>query len=141
VEIAACVTVDRAALGETVIGRGTKIDNLVQVAHNVTIGEHTIITAQVGIAGSTSVGSHVLLGGQAGLVGHISVGDRVSIAAKAGGTRDIADGRTVAGFPAIPHAEWLRAKTLFPKLPEIKKTLQELLDRVSALERETSKDK
>ncbi len=139
VEIGACVTVDRAALGETIIGRGTKIDNLVQVAHNVKIGEHTVITAQVGIAGSTSVGSYAQLGGQAGLAGHITVGDRVTVAAKSGVTKDISDGRTVSGFPAISHAEWLRAQTVFPRLPEIKKTVQELLERIEALERKTVK--
>lgn len=139
VEIGACVTVDRAALGETFIGRGTKIDNLVQVAHNVKIGENTIITAQVGIAGSTTVGSYVQLGGQAGLAGHISVGDRVSVAAKAGVTKDIRDGKTVSGFPAISHAEWLRAQTVFPKLPDIKKTVQELLQRIEALEEDAKK--
>ncbi len=139
VEIGACVTVDRAALGETIIGRGTKIDNLVQVAHNVKIGEHTVITAQVGIAGSTSVGSYAQLGGQAGLAGHITVGDRVTVAAKSGVTKDISDGRTVSGFPAISHSEWLRAQTVFPRLPEIKKTVQELLERIEALERKTVK--
>ncbi|HXI09620.1 MAG TPA: UDP-3-O-(3-hydroxymyristoyl)glucosamine N-acyltransferase [Thermodesulfobacteriota bacterium] len=140
VEIGACVTVDRATLGETIIGRGTKIDNLVQVAHNVKIGEHTVITAQVGIAGSSTVGSLVQLGGQAGLAGHITVGDRVMVAAKAGVTKDIPAGRTVSGFPAISHTEWLRAQTVFPKLPEIKKTLQELLERVEALEKESPKE-
>ena len=140
VEIGACVTVDRATLGETFIGRGTKIDNLVQVAHNVRIGEHTVITAQVGIAGSSTVGSLVQLGGQAGLAGHITVGDRVMVAAKAGVTKDITEGRTISGFPAISHTEWLRAQTVFPKLPEMKKTLQELLARVEALEKESTKE-
>lgn len=139
VEIGACVTVDRAALGETFIGRGTKIDNLVQVAHNVKIGEHTVITAQVGIAGSAGVGSYVQLGGQAGLAGHITVGDRVTVAAKSGVTKDIRDGQTVSGFPAISHAEWLRAQTVFPRLPEIKRTVQELLERIEALEKKTAK--
>lgn len=140
VELGACVTVDRAALGETVIGRGTKIDNLVQVAHNVRIGTDTVIVAQAGIAGSARVGSHVQIGGQAGLAGHITVGDRVAVAAKSGVTKDVPDGRTVSGFPAVAHTEWLRAQTVFSKLPELKRTVQEMIERIEALEAKSQKD-
>jgi len=125
VELGACVTVDRAAIGETVIGRGTKIDNLVQVAHNVRLGANCIIVAQVGVAGSTVIGSGVVIGGQAGLVGHIKIGDGVMIGAQTGVSGDLASG-VWSGSPAIPHMDWLRASSVFAKLPELKKRVAEL---------------
>lgn len=134
VEIGACVTIDRATLGETVIGRGTKIDNLVQVAHNVRIGADTVIVAQVGIAGSAHVGSRVQIGGQVGLAGHIEIGDDVMIGAQSGVTNDVAPKSVVSGYPAIPHTEWLRAAASFEKLPEMRKKLSELEKRLAALE-------
>lgn len=134
VEIGACVTIDRATLGETVIGRGTKIDNLVQIAHNVRIGSDTVIVAQVGIAGSTSVGSRVQIGGQVGVAGHIEIGDDVMIGAQSGITGDVAPKKVVSGYPAIPHTEWLRAAASFEKLPEMRKKLSELEKRLSGLE-------
>ncbi len=138
VEIGACVTVDRAALGETIIGRGTKIDNLVQVAHNVRIGSDTIIVAQAGIAGSTSVGSHVQIGGQVGVVGHIKIGDKVLVGAKSGVVHDVPDVQVLSGIPAIPHAEWLRAQSVYARLPELKKRIQELEEKIEALEKKAS---
>lgn len=138
VEIGACVTVDRAALGSTVIGRGTKIDNLVQIAHNVTIGEDCAIVAQVGIAGSTVIGSRVQLAGQAGVNGHITIGDDVAAGAKAGVTSDVPSRTVVSGYPAVPHAEWLRAASLFSKLPEMKKKIAELEKRLDELEKKDS---
>lgn len=134
VELGACVTVDRAALGETVIGRGTKIDNLSQVAHNVVIGEDTIIISQTGIAGSTRVGSRVQLGGQVGVVGHIEIGDNSMVGAKSGIVQDVPAGSVLSGIPAIPHAEWLRAQSVYAKLPELKKRVAELEKRLESLE-------
>lgn len=134
VEIGACVTIDRATIGETVIGRGTKIDNLVQIAHNVKVGEDCVLVSQTGIAGSTIVGDRVQLGGQAGLVGHIEVGSDVMVGAKSGVTRDIPSRSVVSGVPAVPHGEWLRAQTVVTKLPEMRKKIMELEKRLEALE-------
>ncbi len=134
VEIGACATIDRATLGETVVGRGTKIDNLVQVAHNVRIGEDTVIAAQTGIAGSTIIGSGVQFGGQAGVAGHIKIGDRSVVGAKSGVARDIPAASVFSGFPAIPHGQWLRAQNLYAKLPELKKKIEELEKIVRGLE-------
>jgi UDP-3-O-[3-hydroxymyristoyl] glucosamine N-acyltransferase len=134
VELGACVTVDRAALGETVIGRGTKIDNLVQIAHNVRIGEDTIIVAQAGIAGSTKIGNRVQIGGQVGVAGHITIGDEVGIGAKSGIVGDLPSRSVFSGIPAMPHGEWLRAQALVAKLPELKKKISELERRLKELE-------
>ena len=134
VEIGACSTVDRATLGETVIGRGTKIDNLVMIAHNVKIGEDSVLAAQTGIAGSTSVGSRVQFGGQAGLTGHIEVTDDVMIGAKAGVTNNIPKPGIYSGFPAIPHTEWLRIQAVTSKLPELQKRIIALEKKLSELE-------
>ncbi|OGQ55317.1 MAG: UDP-3-O-(3-hydroxymyristoyl)glucosamine N-acyltransferase [Deltaproteobacteria bacterium RIFCSPLOWO2_02_FULL_53_8] len=134
VELGACVTVDRAALGETVIGRGTKVDNLVQIAHNVQIGANSIIVAQVGIAGSTVLGNGVIIGGQAGLVGHIKIGDGVMIGAQTGVSGDLPSG-VWSGTPAIPHKDWLRAANVYAKLPELKKRIAELEAAVKELKK------
>lgn len=134
VELGACVTIDRAALGETVIGRGTKIDNLVQIAHNVKVGEDTIIVAQAGIAGSTKIGSRVQIGGQVGVGGHIAIGDEVGIGAKSGIMSDLPPRAMYSGIPSMPHGEWLRAQAVFPKLPELKKKISELEKRLKELE-------
>lgn len=135
VEIGACCTIDRATLGETVIGRGTKIDNLVQIAHNVKVGQDTVIVAQVGVAGSATIGSMVQIGGQAGIAGHIELGDDVMIGAQAGVTGDIPKGSVMSGYPAIPHHDWLRASAIFTKLPEMKKKLSELEKLMQELEK------
>ena len=128
VEIGANVTIDRAALGATVVGKGSKIDNLVQIAHNVTIGEHTIVVAQVGIAGSTKVGSFVTIAGQAGLAGHLRIGDRVVLAAQSGVMHNIPEGQKWMGSPAQPDRVTKRQLLALEKLPE-------LLRRVAELER------
>jgi len=130
VEIGANVTIDRATTGRTIVGAGTKIDNLVQVGHNVRIGRNCIIVAQVGIGGSSEIGDDAVLGGQAGLKDHVRLGRGVMAAARAGITRDIPDGEVVSGFPAISHKEWLRAQAIFSKLPEYIRRLQRLEDRV-----------
>ena len=134
VELGANVTVDRATFGRTVIGRGTKVDNLVQIGHNVTIGPHSILVAQAGIAGSTRLGSHVVVGGQAGLVDHLEIGDRAMIGAQAGVVRNLPEGQIVSGTPAAPHIDSLRAHALFLRLPELRQQLRELTERVRALE-------
>ncbi len=134
VELGANVTVDRATFGQTVIKRGTKIDNLVQVAHNVVVGEDNILVAQVGIAGSTSLGHHVVVGGQAGLSDHIHIGDQVMIAARSGVARDVESKQIVSGTPAIPHTEWLRLQPLLTRLPEFRQQLREFESRLQSLE-------
>ncbi len=134
VEIGACAAIDRATLGETTIGRGTKIDNLVQVAHNVTIGEDVVIAAQTGIAGSTSIGSRCQFGGQVGVGGHIRIGDGTLIGAKSGISRDLPGGAPFSGIPAMPHGRWLRAQAVYARLPEMKKRIDELERRLRELE-------
>jgi UDP-3-O-[3-hydroxymyristoyl] glucosamine N-acyltransferase len=134
VEIGANTTVDRATLGKTVIHRGVKIDNLVQVAHNVVIGEDSIVVAQVGISGSTKIGSNVTLGGQVGLTGHITIGDNVMVGAQSGVYLDLAPNAAYTGTPAMPHREFLRVISVFQKLPEMKKTLTEIENRLKKIE-------
>jgi len=134
VELGANVTVDRATFGRTVIMRGTKVDNLVQIAHNVSVGEDAILVAQVGIAGSTTLGRSVMVGGQAGIADHIQVGDRVMIAARSGVSRSLEAGQIVAGSPAIPHEVALRAYNLIGHLPELRQQVRDLEQRVRAME-------
>ena len=135
VEIGANTTVDRATLGKTLIRRGVKIDNLVQVAHNVVIGEDSTIVAQVGISGSTKLGSHVTVGGQAGFVGHINIGDNVMIGAQSGVMNDLASNQAYTGSPAVPHREFMRITASHLKLPEMKKLLSDIEKRLSKFER------
>ncbi len=134
VEIGANTTIDRGTLGRTWIQRGVKIDNLVQIAHNVVIGERSVIVAQVGISGSTKLGRGVIIGGQAGLVGHIQLGDHVMVAARAGVHKDIPPNQIVAGAPHKPHREWLKLEATLSKLPEMRETLAALQRRIAALE-------
>jgi UDP-3-O-[3-hydroxymyristoyl] glucosamine N-acyltransferase len=141
VEVGANCTIDRGTLGKTWIQRGVKIDNLVQIGHNVVIGENSIIVAQVGISGSTKLGKSVILGGQAGLVGHISIGDNVMVAAKSGVHKDIPPNQIISGAPNMPHNEWLRIQASIPKLPEMRKTVSSLLKKIGELEREIEKIK
>ncbi|MGH7255924.1 MAG: UDP-3-O-(3-hydroxymyristoyl)glucosamine N-acyltransferase [Nitrospirales bacterium] len=134
VELGANVTVDRATFGQTLIGRGTKVDNLVQIAHNVSIGEHSIIVAQVGIAGSTTVGRQVMVGGQAGLADHLRIEDRVLIAARSGVNRHLTAGQIVSGTPAMPHEQSIKVQAILPRLPELRQKIRELEARVRQLE-------
>jgi len=126
VEIGANVTIDRATTGNTIIGAGTKIDNLVQIAHNVRTGKNCIIVSQVGISGSVEIGDGVVLAGQVGVRDHVRIGSGVTVAAKSGITDDVPAGQVYSGMPAIPHKAWLRAQSVFAKLPEYIKRLQEL---------------
>jgi UDP-3-O-[3-hydroxymyristoyl] glucosamine N-acyltransferase len=134
VEIGANCAIDRAALDVTRIGRGTKIDNLVQIAHNCVIGENCMIVAQVGIAGSAKLGEHVTLAGQAAVAGHLEIGANVMVGGKSGVHSDVPAGQILSGIPAFPHREWLRASAVYPKLPEMRKSLSALEKRVQELE-------
>jgi UDP-3-O-[3-hydroxymyristoyl] glucosamine N-acyltransferase len=136
VEIGANTTIDRAALGETWIKRGVKIDNLVQIGHNVVVGEDTIIVAQAGISGSTEVGDNVRLGGQVGIVGHLKVGNRAAVGAKSGVARSVKEEEIVSGIPAISHRDWLRVQGVLPRLPEIMRRLRYLEQRLQQQEGE-----
>jgi UDP-3-O-[3-hydroxymyristoyl] glucosamine N-acyltransferase len=134
VEIGANTTVDRAAMGKTIIKRGVKIDNLVQVAHSVTIGEDSIIVAQVGIAGSTKIGTNVILAGQVGVSDHIEIGDNVMVGPQSGVAKDIPPNQVVTGSPSIPHKDYLKAVITFPKLPEMWRKIGQLEAKVRDLE-------
>lgn len=134
VEIGANVAIDRATFGETVIGKGTKIDNLVQIAHNVKIGEHSLIVAQAGIAGSSTLGHHTTLAGQAGVSDHVTIGDGVIVTAQTGVPRDVPSQQVVSGTPAMPHKLWLRTSRTLQRLPEMHQRLRDLEKRIRALE-------
>ena len=136
VEVGACTTIDRATLGETVIGRGTKIDNLVQIAHNVKVGPLSLLCAQAGVSGSSELGTGVVLAGQVGVVGHIRVGDMAKVGAQSGVAHDVEDGQTVSGTPAMPHKEWLRASAALGQLGDLLKEVRTLRRRVEMLEKE-----
>ncbi len=134
VEIGANVTIDRATFGATHVRRGTKIDNLVQIAHNVTVGEHGIIVAQVGIAGSTTIGKGVMIGGQAGLIDHLTIGDQAMIAAGAGIEKDVEPGARMSGRPAKHSTVFFRSHILVQQLPELKKQILNLEKRLAEIE-------
>jgi UDP-3-O-[3-hydroxymyristoyl] glucosamine N-acyltransferase len=138
VELGANVTIDRAVLGDTVVGAGTKIDNLVQVGHNVRLGRGCLIVSQVGISGSTVLGNYVVLGGQVGVAGHLRIGTGARVGAKGGVTKDVPDGQTVSGFPASPHREQLKAQAAMVRLPELRERLGRLERRVQELSGETT---
>ncbi len=133
VEIGANACIDRATFGSTIIGAGTKIDNMVQVAHNVKIGPGSLLAAQSGIAGSTSLGRGVVLGGQAGVADHLVIGDGLMAAGKAGITGNHKGGEIVAGFPAISHRKWLRASVSFPRVPDLLREVRALRQQVLEL--------
>lgn len=124
VEVQANACVDRASIGETTIGQGSKVDNLVQVGHGSTVGEDTLLCAQVGLAGSTVVGDRVILAGQVGVAGHLRVGDDVVATAQSGIPSDVAPGMVVSGYPAMENRQWLRAVAAFSRLPDIVRDLR-----------------
>jgi len=133
VEIGAVAAIDRSALGETRIGRGVKIDNLVQVGHSVVIGRDTVLAGQVGIAGSSRVGSNVTLAGQVGVAGHLEIGDGAIATAQTGIPHDVAAGAFVSGYPAIENRTWLKASAVFARLPELQRRVRELERRLEEL--------
>ncbi len=134
VEIGACATIDRARFGRTWIGEGSKIDNLVQIAHNVVIGKHCLIVSQVGISGSTHLGNYVTLAGQAGVAGHLQIADQVLLLARSGVTKSITQSGAYTGFPAKPLMEGRRALAYPAKIPDIIQRLKAMEQRVAELE-------
>jgi len=134
VEIGANATIDRPAVGETRIGAGTKIDNLVQVAHGVTIGQRVLLAAQVGIAGSSTIEDDVTLAGQVGVAGHLTIGARTIATAQTGIPNSVDAGSFISGYPAIPNRDWLKSSAVFRRLPELRKTIAELGRRLADLE-------
>lgn len=133
VEIGALSAIDRAALGETRIGRGSKLDNLVQIGHSVTIGEHSVLAGQVGVAGSTRIGKRVTLAGQVGVAGHLEIGDGAVVTAQSGIPGLVEAGAVVSGSPAIDNRDWLKSTVVFAKLPELLRRLRELERKVESL--------
>jgi UDP-3-O-[3-hydroxymyristoyl] glucosamine N-acyltransferase len=137
VEIGANVTIDRGALGPTVIGKGTKIDNLVQIGHNVSLGEHCLLVSQVGIAGSTRVGNYAILAGQVGVAGHLKLGNRIQVAAQSGVMNHIPDGEKWLGSPAQPDRQAKRQMIAAQQLPELIRRVRELEKKLAAAEGKT----
>ena len=125
VEVGANATVDRGAIGDTVIERGVKLDNLVQIAHNVRVGAYTVMASQAGVSGSTTIGKGCQFGGQSGVAGHLVIGDGCKLAGKSGVLGDLAPGGIYAGSPAMPHRMWLKVSALMMKLPELMKKQQD----------------
>ena len=133
VEIGANTCVDRSTMGRTVIHKGVKLDNLIQVAHNVEIGSNTVMSAQTGVAGSSKVGSWCMIGGQVGISGHISVGNKVNVGAQSGIISNIPDGESIMGYPSIGYRNFLRSSLIFRDLPEISKTISQLRKEIEEL--------
>jgi UDP-3-O-[3-hydroxymyristoyl] glucosamine N-acyltransferase len=133
VEVGANTTIDRAVIGSTLIHKGVKVDNLIQIAHNVEIGENTVIAAQVGIAGSTKVGSNCMLGGQAGISGHLAIGNHVQMGPQSGAISNLKDNAQVMGTPPLPLKNFLRSSLIFEKLPDIYRTINRLEKEVAEL--------
>ena len=140
VEIGANTTIDRATTHSTRIGEGSKIDNLVQIGHNVVVGRHCIIVAQVGISGSTELEDHVTLGGQAGLVGHIKIGKGAMVGAQSGVTKSVPAETVVTGYPATQHTIWKRLQALIHRLPDLIQRSRDLEERVAELERQRQRE-
>lgn len=138
VEIGANTTIDRAVMGSTTIHEGVKLDNLIQIAHNVQIGKDTVIASQTGISGSTKIGEKCVFGGQVGLAGHINIGNEVKIGAQSGIMKDLKDGAELIGSPAIPIKDWYRSSVIFGKLPEMYRDLSQLKRDITKLKEETS---
>jgi len=134
VEIGAGNTIDRATFGKTWIQRGVKTDNLVHIAHNVTVGEDTILVAQVGISGSVTIGKHVIMAGQAAVSGHLEIGDDVIIGPRGGVAKSLPNGAVVSGAPEMPHRKWLKVQTIIPRLPDLKKKIDDIEKRLKELE-------
>ena len=139
VEIGANTTIDRAAIDATIIRSGVKIDNLIQIAHNVEIGENTVMAAQTGVAGSTKIGRNCIIGGQVGFGGHIKIGDRVNVGAQSGIISNIEGGRSLQGYFAIDVKNFLRSNIIYSKLPEMYRTIGQLQKEIENLKKELNK--
>ena len=139
VEIGANTTIDRAVMDSTILRRGVKLDNLVQIAHNVEVGENTVMAAQVGIAGSVKIGKHCMFGGQVGLAGHIKIADHVNFGAQSGVISDIKEATTGLGAPAIPAKNFMRSSAIFGRLPEMYRTIGQLQREIEELKKELNK--
>lgn len=126
VEVGSCTTIDRATLGATIIRKGVKLDNQIQIAHNVEIGENTVIAAQTGVAGSTKIGKSCMIGGQVGIAGHLTIGNNVRVQAQSGIGRNIPDGETLQGSPSFNYSDWNKSYVHFRNLPKIVAELEEL---------------
>lgn len=126
VEVGSCTTIDRATLGSTIIRKGVKLDNQIQIAHNVEIGQNTVIASQTGIAGSTKIGKNCMIGGQVGIVGHITIGDNVRIQAQSGVGKSVKDGETLQGSPSFNYGDWNKSYVHFRNLPKIVADLEDL---------------
>ncbi len=136
VEIGANNAIDRGTFGKTTIGKGVKTDNLVHIAHNVSVGENTVLVAQVGISGSVTIGNNAILAGQAGIAGHLTIGNHATVGPQTGVGKSVADGQIVsAGLPEMPHRIWLRVVRTIPKLPDISKRLLGLEKRMKIIEK------
>jgi UDP-3-O-[3-hydroxymyristoyl] glucosamine N-acyltransferase len=134
VEIGALNAIDRGTFGKTWIQKGVKTDNLVHIAHNVTVGENSLLVAQVGISGSVTIGKHAILAGQAGVAGHLEIGDNAIVGPQAGIGKSVPSGEVVSGSAAMPHRVWLRVQQIIPKLPEFKKRLSKIEKRLKEIE-------
>jgi UDP-3-O-[3-hydroxymyristoyl] glucosamine N-acyltransferase len=135
VEIGSNSAIDRAAMGKTWIQRGVKIDNFVQVAHNVAIGEDTVIVAQTGISGSTNIGREVIMSGRVGISDHLDIGDRAILGPGSGVIKSVPPGEVVTGYPAVPHRTWLKTSGLVSRLPQIRDKIREMEKKIEALEK------
>jgi len=135
VEVGSNTTIDRAALGETIIKKGTKLDNLVQVGHNVEIGPHSILAGQVGISGSTKIGKNVIMGGQVAVADHVNIGDNVMVAGRTGITKDVPSNSFIGGFPHLDIKEWRKSATMLPRLYDLAKEVKRLKKKIEELEK------
>lgn len=140
VEIGANTTIDRATMGATIIKKGAKLDNLIQIAHNCEVGSNTVIAGQAGFSGSVKIGSNAMIGGQVGCVGHITIGNGAKIGAQAGVTKDVPPGTMISGYPAREHIRAKREEALIQRLPELLKRLKELEAKVAALQEKPDKN-
>lgn len=140
VEIGANTTIDRAVMDATVVRKGVKLDNLIQIAHNVEVGENTVMAAQVGVSGSTKIGKQCMFGGQVGLGGHITIGDNANIGAQSGIISNIKEGAKILGSPAVPVKDFFRSSIIFPKLPEMYRQLAQLQKDINMLKEQLEKE-
>lgn len=141
VEIGANTTIDRAVMDSTIIRKGVKLDNLIQIAHNVEVGENTVMAAQVGVAGSVKIGKHCMFGGQVGLAGHLKIGDNVNLGAQSGVISSVESNTTVLGSPSMPAKSYMRSSAIFSKLPEMYRTMGQLQREIEQLKEELNKNR